>query len=488
MFHLGIGNRALGSSALVFEGAAGLPEDDKSDLYRLLCGPTATPECLARMFNREIFPSGFIVPGSAAATALQIVAKSQKWGEPVWSGMQVADLACPAISERVIRDIFGADETSTTAKTALAANPNCPRDIRREIKPNKKFFIEARAAYGDLNDKETAGVLVAAITTGRKQTRGLLTTIMCSRRTLTPFFAEKLDAAVGDENVYDHLAQIGAHRELVAARQDTYSFPDYFRKESTSTGKQLLKLSPELTSENLTRLYDDCDQAVMGTLARGWALARIAAMPNADRALVDRALAEGGDWIRPALLAQESPHAEYSMLNCLASSTDIMILAASSRATERGLVAAYRDSLTANARKSRVAIVSNPNFPWDKIPLSQVSANLCEQSEYAAIYCAAHLSGKCTQHDLDQIPAEHACSALFNPTLSGRKVETIAADFPGIASLAAVHPNGQDVELHGARARGWAGNVAQKIRGEPVHALAGRGATPPGGKGGQIVL
>lgn len=57
-FHLGIESLALRWDGQLIDKTASFPATDRDDVYRMLAGPTAPPESLFQLFNREIRPDG----------------------------------------------------------------------------------------------------------------------------------------------------------------------------------------------------------------------------------------------------------------------------------------------------------------------------------------------------------------------------------------------------------------------------------------------
>lgn len=485
MFHLGIEGKSLCKAGALVEAAGDLEPVSREDAYKLLSGPTAPPEALAALFNREILPAGYITCGSDAAKALQRVAKSKIWCL-TWGGTRLVDLASPAVSGDVIRQFYMSAATTTLAKVALSANLNCPIELQQKPKPEmERYFIDALAAYGDLNHAATFDILTTLIKGGAP---GLADesamSLMCRRKTLTSHFAETLDKAVPDEYDYQHLSRNSAHQDYIAGLQNDSTGMDCFVVDRG--GQQSLKFSPALTCATLTRLYDDVESGNICLEFKNKTMALLAAMPNASRTLVERALDD--DEVRCelpfALITNDSPHAEYAVMSERGIPVRSSVMAAFSHTTANGLAFAYNDNL--GDASTIFTIVSHPQFPWGQFPLSRVLNDIPDIEQFhASVYCAAHLSGKCSPQELAQTPDKYACSLLFNPSLSGRRVEKISVGFPELAGLAAIHPNGGDTPF----AAGTTVDIlAKRLKSNPVSLLSGRGMPAGNERGEQIVL
>ena len=367
------------------------------------------------------------------------------------------------------------------------ANPNCPKEFQKSHASllDSPLYRLAVATHGDLSDKGTIDALTARL--GLAATRDETIAALCRRKSLTPLFAEKLAATVTNESDYNYLSKTEAHQEFSSKQSQTYATENYLFAAKPNPPKFALRLSPSLDTKTVSRIFEDCKKLGSRLNESEEKLRALAAHPSATKEMVDYVLADTAlrDGFQFTDFPKKSPHAEYGLMEMGKKEVkrlSLLGLASNHHTSAEGLKHAFQACLHVEGATSNLA--SHARFPWTEIPLDYIISQTHETSKFE-VYCAAHLSGKVPQKELDKIPAKYACAALLDPSLSSLRLEKLAREIPEVATIAAIHPNGRELHFEQETANA---NIASQIRSQtPVPILVGKSAQKASAQA-QIVL
>lgn len=361
-------------------------------------------------------------------------------GQSTGTQMSVFALTNPAIPASILKCFMKAPGTTRFAQIVMAANPNCPKAAETGIQPlEMPIFAAALCAHGDLERPFTKKIIFEHIF-GRWNSCGVSAkTSLCRRRDLPEDYARELSEKVSKGDDYTSLARTAGYGALTTKNALKGDF-----------SKMPLSLSPDLSARQVCDLFE----AIASGIFKDGAYAGVAALashPNATENVVKRslALAPVRPHLREMVLGTQSRHAEHIIRELskaipvpFAARTDVVDIR---DATPAGLLEAFRFAEETKQGETAACIVAHPKFPMRDVTEKELLA-VCDNKARVEMYMAMSLSVPGLKL-LDRDPENYAIPALFSPQTSGVQLEKLAREHPGLAALAACHPNGGEIDV-----------------------------------------
>lgn len=368
-------------------------------------------------------------------------------------GLRAIHLAHSNISTEAIVKLF--PDASHPAQAAMMANPNCPKayvDLGAIPVEYHLNYGEAVAKYGDIRDDTAANFLLNHVIPRTKSnqpnSRAMGARVnLAGRDGLNESMVEVL-ANSFESKVYSVLVENPAHAEMVQAGRIVGHNIAQLKSGDT------MCLSPALRTDELEALFEDAGRLSRTTTAIDIEpesiQAVIATHKNTTRDLIDIHLKNPHGWLPGLLPRSSSPHASYAMQGYLEKHPEAFPhVSLMQDASPELLTLATERSFKEHHKMSLLGLVGQENFPWERFDIPVLRANIAESDASSLIALAAagnRLDGQSLSTAGEDFPIE----VMFSPNLSGFRLDKIAKthkDHGSIPSLAALHPNGHDIDV-----------------------------------------
>ena len=363
------------------------------------------------------------------------------------------DLANPAITPEAVRELAETPDIPRSSLAALAANPNFPKDLFLKVLTDNICFQVAYCKHGNFKDKSAYGPIERDIVKVHHRESAVIQT--CRKRLvertapLPRDVVRELDKKATRDD-YVKLSKSMAHREFV---RDEFSAPSL--KEATKEG--YLCLSPEFTSGSISSMFAEISLPKSHFVPE-WrdASARLACHPNATPDVMQAALKNRELWpgILEHAVTSGSPHAALALSTIIEAADDgsnafvtgCESLSQIQNCPQEALMKAYRKAYAPKRKSVCLDLASNRNFPHEELMVSDVDRS--DKSATFWMSVIVNLAGKTPAPLPMHEKKAMETASLFNPKLSALKLCRIASEYPDLAPLAALHPNGvYDVRL-----------------------------------------
>ena len=354
--------------------------------------------------------------------------------------LPVSELANPALTEESLAVLMASGKTDPDARLVMSLNPNInpKHKFRGRLPDMPAFGITACARFGNTFDPIIADVLKKAM----ESSSGALTDkdcqSLCARDALAPEIVLHLAEMMAGPN-YLALMQNKEHQKICNVKDG--------QSPETYLSAFGVRLHPEMSTPTLKRIFNLLDTETIRPriIELTSPMAQVAAHPNSTEYMVDRLLeCDKKTPLVSLVIPFINTHFEEKMTRALVnqSRTDYDRMGSVPGCSADTLEWALKESSdTAGGPAER--ILTHPNFPWSKTDISKAEQMVSDQS-LPAVRAARYLAGARPQ----QSPAadqDTACTLLFDPSLSARRLSEIADAFPNLAVLAAIHPNAENI-------------------------------------------
>ena len=378
-----------------------------------------------------------------------------------WRGLTVDCLASPCIKAGAIRQLMASSDTTPKARSVLSANSNCPKELVNIREADISTVFLARAKYGDLTDKETLheimehGFSFANPFPLDPDIQIKARNELAMRPDIPPSVAELLHPHTTGA-AFDALRHSAGHEEFIRkelkGKTDFQDFLSYSR----------LDIPTDLDSDTVASLYCQMIDFPFTGYAKGEynrTIACLALHPNVSQETLEHASKDAdvcGEMLKQIQL-HGSPVAEraiFAIQDSFPKLKPFDMLGDLPNTTSAALDVAFRclsDNPAHILIRSAAALklAAHPNFPWENHTYEEMVTSVV-QADQPHLHTAMMFSdGRADYQELESVPAGmNAPSALFSPKTSGVRLAKLASQFPELATLAAMHPNGRDVKLH----------------------------------------
>lgn len=393
------------------------------------------------------------------------------------NGIQLIDLASPAIGEKTLRTLYAAEKTSRLARSVMSINKNFPADLPPVSVPHELADIAiVQAKYGNLNDPNVKKNIGEFIFRGGKNNwrADLGIQFLCCRQDLPEEMAAPVDRKAGFTD-YKSLSNIPAHREYVKkGRASKVGLSSWRRSD-------WIRFSPEMKTETLETIFEELQSSGVKDLMADWRTdsARCAVHPNSSPKIRQAAVesSEISGELYHNLIETQSPHAEEMLLALKANPIYFAQIKACTSQTLGDIFRACKSDKESGARGNKpeaafydeaLHLASHPNFPWGEFGYYEIMSMAGAKTgmQMQCIMCAS----AAPYPELDNIhTSPEPAAILFRENLSSRKLDILAKRYPEQRALFACHPN---ATLTGG---GKSSPIIDSSFTFPLPALAGKG-------------
>lgn len=394
-------------------------------------------------------------------------------------GMEVVDLMSPVLTANAICSLLVDPHVSLDAGSVLCANPNCPKDFKEPPRQQDLPLLAlGTARYGDLSKPENVDFIINQVLSrdAASSIKGAGARYLLERDDIPESLAGILDRYVASRD-YPELCEKAGHREFCKNN------PRELRLADIADDRGMIKLPPDVTADNLVKLFDEISSAAAPT----WVLEpieeriKITLHPNAPKCLIETGKKDReGAALVVALGCGDkvTEHAEWFLRR----EGMPWPMSALRNATPNGLRWAA-EGLMADSPKSLPDVLTHPNYPWREDNDAILKAVHTHQSD--VIVAARCLFGAAKSNVLfEDVAEKYPGSLLFTENLSSVKLEKIAEVYPELAAFAACHPNGRDIRV----ANEHDSEIVGRFRGKFASpALAGKSNLGLPGKLSQLI-
>ena len=370
------------------------------------------------------------------------------------------DLASPVFGSDILTEAFHMTGASEDAKAILSTNENFPDTLKRKRwwPPRRLLVAEAAALakYGNLQDPAVAKKVTRWIAT-RKPSGEIFSAkagdqiahegrkLLCERRDVPEdVLLALLNGADFDE--YSMLAKTDGYKAIADRLVDEKAPAEQFIKGNA------LFLSSKTDAGTLDALYGVISRRMMGRPQVVWDrhLALVAAHPNADPRLLERAPDDG---VSPATLCGAvltmRPAGAESFLAGMVEHTSLNegALAKLPDCSAETLAACFDKAVSRQNNSgeaglewdNRIRLASHKNFPWSRYSFQEMCDSVNKQN-LPVLYCCMALNA--SYPEVDSMCKAGAFCALFNLRTSSRDLQKLVQRDERMAPLVAAHPNG----------------------------------------------
>ena len=365
-----------------------------------------------------------------------------------FEALAIFDFANPALTTQSIERLWhAAAHPASDVQDMLSLNPNAPASMRFNdaSKTTSSFsFLTACAKYGDLKNQAIVSVLQKHIFEDKPTEVNLKSFYepMCRRADLPPDIVSAL-AIIAEGNSYWELAQNKSYRAMCQTTDTGESLDPYF-------GRVSLRLHPDVSNETLNDIFDVLETTQGKLRVSRWEteMARLAAHPNSDKALISRffagpvrGLPHGMDFPRINHDFDERDWTERVETGAI----DPVNVARAENCSSKTLGWAFAKSIKNPCDQS--LLLTHKNFPWADFDFKEACKTVSNES-IQVVRAARFLSGSVPLGELaSEIDGWNCMEALFAPNLSSRQITKIVAKHADLAVLAAIHPNAENIDV-----------------------------------------
>ena len=354
--------------------------------------------------------------------------------------LPISELANPALTEESLAVLMESRELDPDARLVMSLNPNInpKHKFRGRLTDMPSFGVAACARFGNTFDPLIADVL-------RKTMQSQSTALspndyqtICERDTLAPEIVRFMAEIVTGPKYY--LLMRNQEHQKICNVKDGQSPESY----CSALG---VRLHPEMATSTLERIFNLLETETTQPRVLEWqsAMAQVAAHPNSTEDMVDRMLecAKETSLVSLAIPFINTRFEEKMTVALINQSrTDFDRVGSVPSCSSATLEWAFKESAN-KASGPAERILTHPNFPWASSDISKVEERVPAKSlpvVRAARYLAGLPSSESPSGDRD-----NAWSLLFDPRLSTRRLNQLAATDSEFAALAAIHPNAENI-------------------------------------------
>lgn len=387
---------------------------------------------------------------SPAGDMIKKLSESRDWEFEVF-GLGLVDLASPAISTPVIRDLIKSPRTSDIARTILRLNPNCPQEAGNRVPHDGALpvlpanALLALAKHGDLTKAQNQRRLQGFVESTAGADKAVLekTCItLANREDIPPKLAEAIHPHVYGETLRT-LEGTEGHRQFIQEElKGKSAFEDFISFKS-------LDLPRDFPAEKIEEFYNKLKTVAWGDTLIFEARVKLALLPNASKSLMDRVTDSETrcHMLKQHLKNETGPVAEYgirSIFNHHPNGFNPSELVSKLKNPSQEIIDwAFKVSPKPPA-DIVFALVSKPNFPWQNHTFEELTEKVAV-GHRASIIATMFLAGASYPEMTNDPQIALSEAALFSAKTSARRLEAIAKISTESAMLAAMHPNGGDL-------------------------------------------
>lgn len=376
------------------------------------------------------------------------LAATDAWDVSI-KGLSPVQLANPLLPATAIQTLLEKD-ISDAARGLLRANPNCPRELSgahvyktSRNKEEELYYAMGIAKYGSLHEPENEEFLLEHME--RPDTQHIAN-MLAWRDDISEPLLEAIDKQI-----------TGPAREVLMKNiaHQSHVTNDLLAGDNLDRGGKTLYLSPAIRVGQLENIFyhaklSDSER----TKDPNECVAVVALHRNTSRDTIDDALeiAATHQFIAKGLKDCQSPSFEYLMRKVHEAKIvecDTTIASNYQRASPEFLQWSAETAIAAKKTDSMIDLLSHRKFPWKSFSRETLLESVGE-NQWATLAALESLADANKGEELGDLCAGAYCpAALFSPTLSGVRLEKIAATSPAMTALAAIHPNGGDISIKG---------------------------------------
>lgn len=375
---------------------------------------------------------------------------------PTWhtssTSLGAIHLASSLLSSEKIEGLLSSLPKDSMARAALMANPNRATSHIAEssLSPEeKRNYQEALSIYGDLASPSAIAGLSGLFTAG-KEAMGIVaghrTTCLenlSNRSDLTRPMAKQLNDIV-QPYIFAKLVKTPIHQQMVRE-----GIVDGVNPRINGERDHLV-LSPAMSSDAVMAFlhskedFDDRSLRVIG------------AHPNAPNVVVGATISAQSEktarMYGHLIVESQSPHAEETIVKLrrkFKGSELPLNVAELVGASSALLKESLKECWKSETWDSVTRTMCHTNFPWKEFAsVPEELKGKLPGRDYTAVQVAHAQAGNITSQVFEKaINDERAATALlFAPSLSSHRLGKLVERHPEIAPLAAIHPNGFNVD------------------------------------------
>lgn len=414
-----------------------LEECSMPETFHLLQGTSPRNEIAATLLDRGLLDEQFLL---AAAGLCSVGAVGTR------AGLSTIHLANKLLPSEEIARLF--PTATAAAQAALMANPNYPiGGDDCNILPESLMLQHgaALAKYGDIDFPPHLNFFLTHVMpvhefSGEDADRSRVRKVLAARPELSGLLLEMM-GKTRDGAAFEVLVQNPAHMEQVRVGAATAS--NISRLEVGTA----LSLSPAMHVSELESMYKHAEALADGGVSHRVIQAYAASHVNAPLEMVEHHLEAPHPWFTDLITRSESPHASFAMRALIAREPELIPRVRDMADSSAELLsAAATEALKGPQNAHILGIVTQPKFPWKEFNISVLERHISEGNKNE-FFAAAASANALDYNETTKVCEEYPAAALFSPTLSGFRLDKIAAKSPELAAVAALHPNGQYVDL-----------------------------------------
>lgn len=451
------------------------PHDWSMEFLRL-----TPPEGVAEIFEKipTAVPELFLSRGWALnhEESLKKVIKNitRLNGTSSFNCATVEDIANPVFTSKLLAE---AGNFSYEGMTALAANPNCPpgwnlTDGDKYSRKKEPIFVAAIAKHGDLENEENRKTVFAFLDSANSGGVERVCNVLGARKDLPKSMITPLVDSLSRHAKAAYMEALYRNPVHVQMAEggETATFAEVGGEFvlSPAMGEKALVSKMTAISDRATklRMVDDNYR-------------KLVTHKNSPLELIEDYINdsdfEKASAFLVSLCRNRNPHAEKVAVYLRAQhGTSPSLIATPPETSRDGLNWVMSEAMNSKSSELVIAAAGHPNFDWNAIdtPATLPFLSKDHTTEFA---CCEALRGNPSPKRIQEVLASDTpWPIVFNPAVSGVRLEQLAKTSPHMCAIAALHPNGRDIPLDSITNRTVLRNVRAIRATLPTADLPGR--------------